>query len=279
MRSKVGAGLAIVGICALVGLAGCGGSSSGGVDQSSPASALKAYDLAWAEGDAKGACELLGDAGRAAVEKEMSNRTLGALPLNCPARMNEVLELLGPESKAQLEELAEKTGSAKVEKEGRGAEVEVGPRDFMILGEVNGKWFIGGNTIHLINPMLLTQHEIEVEEAKEAEEAEELETEEAEIEPAETPEEHAREQEGESELKTEGANNRRKAEALTGEDLETQFGERIIFTECPEEIYVSGLTFTCDASAESGTHYQAELEVTDEAGDLVVVKQYVSHEH
>src|SRR5690348_4522001 len=90
---------------------------------STPQEALKAYDLAWAEGDASAACELLVDAGRRSVEQEMSNRTLGGLPLNCPERMKELLELMGPEAVAQLETLAKRVPSDKVHIRGDIAEV------------------------------------------------------------------------------------------------------------------------------------------------------------
>lgn len=242
---------------------------------STPQDALKAYDLAWAEGDAEAACELLVDSGRKAVETEMSNRTLGGLPLNCPERMEEVLQLLGPEAVAQLDDLADKVSSDKVSEHGDIAEITVNPAVFMELKEVGGSWYINGSTITEIEPLITRK---EVEEAKE-QKLEEAEEELAEMEPAESPEEHAREQEGEGKLKEEAATIERRAEEATAEGLEARSGEAVTFTECPLEVPTPGATFICDAATESGKHYQAEFEVLTNGSLSVPIRIYLSHEN
>ena len=241
---------------------------------SNPQGTLKAYDLAWADGNAKQACELLADAGRQVVETKLSERTLGGLPLNCPARMKELLELMGPEAKEQARVLAGKVSSDKVTTHGQSAVVAISPIVVMNLKEVGGYWFISGSTIEEIEPFVTRK---EVEEAQE-EEVEDAEEELAEIEPAESPEEHAQEQEGEDELKGEAAANERRAEEATAEGLKARTGEVVTFTECPQQVPTPGTTIICDAATESGKHYQAELEVLTNGSLSVPIRIYPSHE-
>lgn len=282
----------LVAVCCLIPvgvLTGCGGggttmiiektvttaASPAKSDSSTPQEALKAYDLAWAEGDADAACELLVDAGRRAVETEMSNRTLGGLPLNCRERMNELLELLGPEAKAQARALAGKVASDKVAPHGSEAEVSITPYLVMTLKEIDGSWYINGSTIHEIEP-LITRASVEEEKEAKLEEAEE---ELAEFESEESPEEHEREQEGEAKLKEEAAAMSRRSERATAEGVEAQTGETVTFAECPLGVPTPGATFICDAATESGKHYQAEFEVLANGNPSVPVRIYLSHEH
>jgi hypothetical protein len=250
-----------------LGLAGCGSGGTTTVIEktvsisapsnrsaSTPQDALKAYDLAWAEGDAEAACELLVDSGRRAVETQMSNRTLGGLPLNCPERMKEVLELLGPEAAAQLEGLAARVPSDKVSEHGDVAEITVNPAVFMELRKVGGAWYINGSTIKEIEP-LVTREEIE------------------EYEEAEGEEERAAEQAA-PEINLEAA------EDLALRAVKLKSGEEVPYLGCPGgTTAVVGKTFICDASSQSGEHYQAELEVVSPEGDLVVLRAFVSHEY
>lgn len=221
---------------------------------STPQAALKDYDLAWAKGDAEAACELLVDSGRRAVETEMSNRTLAGLPLNCPERMEEVLQLLGPEAVAQLEDLAKKVSSDKLSEHGDIAEITVNPAVFMELKRVGGAWYVNGSTIKEIEP-LVTKEEIEEYEEEEAEE------------------ERASEQAA-PEINLEAA------EDLALRAIKLKSGEEVPYLGCPGGTRaIVGKTFTCDASSRSGTHYQAELEVVNAEGDLVVLRAFVSHEY
>jgi hypothetical protein len=226
---------------------------------------LKAYDLAWAEGDADAACELLVDSGRRAVETEMSNRTVGGLPLNCPERMEEVLQLLGPEAAAQLERLAKEVPSDEVDEHGDIADVIVTPAVFMELKKVGNGWYIKGSTIQEIEPTV-TQEEVEQYEEEVAQDGE-------------SPEEHAQEQEEEGKLKTESAAMRKEAQEAATEGVETHSGEGVVFVECPEEPYTPNLIVICDASTETATHYQVEFEVLENGRVSVPLRIYLSHEH
>lgn len=278
-------------LCAILGvlataivLAACGGggtttviektvsttpASSGSA--STPQAALKAYDLAWADGDAGAACELLVDSGRRAVETEMSNRTLGGLPLNCPERMEEVLQLLGPEAVAQLEELASKVSSEKLSEHGDIAEITVNPAVFMELKKVGEAWYIDGSTIKEIEP-LVTREEIEEVQAEEQSELDEAVKEGEEENPTEEGINRAEKTGPGSEIK--------EAERMASESVETVSGEAVEFVTCPGPITPEkGDRFTCDLSTTSGVHYQSEMEVFDPAGDLVVIRSFVSHEH
>jgi hypothetical protein len=220
---------------------------------STPQATLKAYDLAWAEGNAETACELLVDSGRRAVETEMSNRTLGGLPLNCPERMEEVLQLTGPEATAQLERLAKEVPSDEVFERGNIAEVIVDPAVFMELKRIGESWYIKGSTIEELEPFV-TKEEVEEYDSEVAEEEEAAE-------------------------RAAPGVNVKTAEELALRAIKYKSGEEVPYLTCPGAAAVIGKRFTCDASTESGKHYQAELEVVNEEGDMVVFRDFVSHEH
>jgi hypothetical protein len=249
----VGVGLALTAL-----LVGCGGSSSGsGPDQSSPQSALESYDLAWVNGDANEACELLADQARQAVETEMSDRTVGGLSLNCPARMKEVLELLGPEAKAQGEELAEKVSDDKVAEKGDEALVSISPIVVMGLKKIGDSWYIEGSSIKEIEPFI-THEEVEEAEAEEVHEAEGAEQAQEEVEAVEE----------------EGTVNAAKQKQVIYETLGTELHEPVGYVRCTVGVVAEpGAPYACLAEMKSGQWYEIKYRVTDAHGDLSELSQ------
>lgn len=236
-------------------LGGCGGSSNAsGPDQSSPQSALESYDLAWVNGDANEACELLADQARQAVETEMSNRTVGGLSLNCPARMKEVLELLGPEAKAQGEELAKKVSSDKVAEEGDEALVSIRPIAEMGLRRIGDSWYIEGASIKEIEPFI-THEEVEEAEAEEAETAEQA-------------------QEEVEAVEEEGTVNAARQKQVIYETLGTELHEPVGYVRCTVGVVAEpGAPYACLAEMKSGQWYEIKYRITDAHGDLSELSQ------
>lgn len=242
---------------ASLALAACGGGSSYSSSQSSPQSALKSYDLAWVKGDAKEACELLADQARQAVETEMSNRTVGGLSLNCPARMKEVLELLGPEAREQGEELAKRTSGDKVTKEGDEALVSISPIVVMGLKQIAGAWYIEGSSIKEIEPFI-THEEIEEAETEESEEAESAEQAQEEVEAVEE----------------EGTVNAARQKQVIYETFGAEVHEPVGYVRCTVGVVSEpGAPYACLAEMKSGRWYEIKYRITDAYGDLSELSQ------
>jgi hypothetical protein len=262
VKLKVRARLCLVVALATAGLlavlSGCGGSSSEGhSDQSNPQAALKSYDLAWVEGDANEACELLADQARQAVETEMSDRTVGGLSLNCPARMKEVLELLGPEAKAQGEELAKKVSDDKVAEKGDEALVSISPIVVMSLKKIGGAWYVEGSSVEEIEPFI-TREEVEEAEAEEVKETEEREQAESEVESVEAS----------------GTVNAEKQKRVITETLGTELNEPVGYVRCTVGVVAEpGARYACLAEMKSGQWYEIKYRITDAHGDLSELSQ------
>jgi hypothetical protein len=257
--------LTIAGFCiAALVLVACGGGGSSGPSQSSPQVALKSYDEAWADGDAKAACELLADQGRRAVETEMSARTVGGLPLNCAARMKEALELLGPEDKAQLRELLEEVDSDPVEESSGDAQIPIGQENFMALKEIDGSWYVAGASIEEVEPLVITPPGINKSEN----------TEPGEEEGGYTPEEgaEAAEEDGLIDPVTQ--------EKIIEETLGVEFHEPVTRATCPSGVAAEiGEIYTCLAVMESGYQLILKYRVTDPAGHLSELSQESNREY